>query len=134
VLVWIILNIVYFATLGVGFAGSIDLSCRAKESTFPEGRAQSTFSRLWPFFLCNLSTESHSFYLGTVVLPFLISELKKSSSPGIRTKDRFSVLWSLFLGSSRRNKNFGLGAVIYIPTISIIYIYKKINSSYFSYR
>jgi hypothetical protein len=67
VLVWINLNYVslmceremlavdYFAILGIGFPASVELSCRAKETTFTEGGTQDTFSKLWYFLFCNLS-------------------------------------------------------------------------------
>jgi hypothetical protein len=93
----------YFAMLGFGFSASIELSFRAKETSFTEAQIQDTFSRLWSF-SCNLSAETNSFSLVPVLLSCLVSELKRLSSPGLEPKTYFSELWSLFLWYRRRSK------------------------------
>jgi hypothetical protein len=77
----------------------------SKPNIFSGTQTQDSF-RVCHLGSCNLLAETNKFCLGAVLPSCLFSELQKASSSGLETRTVFSVLWPLFLQSTRRYKQF----------------------------
>jgi hypothetical protein len=87
------------------------LSFRPTENILIKTRTQDSFRR-YGLCSCNILAEINNFGLGAVILSCLVSELQKTSSPGIEPRTVFQGFDLCFCNLLFETNNFCLGAVL----------------------